>query len=178
MQIHVLDSKCASHAPPAMRPVVDDNSYGNFIRYCQEATDIQSLKIPKNATGALLHGNFITRLTPNDFKHIQYIFILDLAYNYIQKIEHGSFNGVRMLQHLYLGHNNISVLDERVFSKLYKLIVLDLSHNKMEDLPYNLFHGLKNLLGLYVCCNKLKILQQGVLDHLYNLMWFVFHLCA
>ncbi len=154
-----------------MQPTVDDNSYGNFIRYCQEATDIQSLNIPHNATGALLHGNFITQLNANDFEHMENVYIIDVGYNYIEHIDHGVFNGIQTLQHLYLGFNNISFLDERVFSKLSNLVILDISHNHLESLSLELFQGLKSLLGLYLCCNKLQILPRGLLSHLDSLIW-------
>ena len=164
----VLHSRCASHAPLAMQPVASFD-HGNFIRYCQEAPNIQNLNIPHNVTGALLHGNFITQLTANDFEHIENVYIIDLSYNYIHHIDHGVFNGIPMLQHLYLGFNNISYLDEQIFSKLSDLVMLDISHNSLVSLPLQIFHGLKSLFGLHMCCNKFQIIQRGLLSQLPSL---------
>lgn len=83
---------------------------------------------------------------------------LDLSYNRIRSVQHGSFSHLRDLQELDLSHNQLSRMESGAFSGLAKLRILLVHHNQLKLLPPSIFSGMPGLTWLDVRANQLVIL--------------------
>uniref|UniRef100_A0A8C2WXM2 SLIT and NTRK like family member 2 n=1 Tax=Cyclopterus lumpus TaxID=8103 RepID=A0A8C2WXM2_CYCLU len=158
-------------------------------------TTVSQFQAPPNKISQLfLNGNFLSRLSANEFVNYGNVTSLHLGNNGLQEIRTGAFNGLRFLKRLHLNNNNLEVIKEDTFaglesleylqadynyisaiepgafSKLNKLKVLILNDNLLLSLPPNIFRFVL-LTHLDLRGNRLKILPfAGVLEHIGGIM--------
>lgn len=158
-------------------------------------TTVSQFQAPPNKISQLfLNGNFLSRLSANEFVNYGNVSSLHLGNNGLQEIRTGAFNGLRFLKRLHLNNNNLEVIKEDTFaglesleylqadynyisaiepgalSKLNKLKVLILNDNLLLSLPPNIFRFVL-LTHLDLRGNRLKMLPfAGVLEHIGGIM--------
>uniref|UniRef100_A0A3Q0QZE8 SLIT and NTRK like family member 2 n=1 Tax=Amphilophus citrinellus TaxID=61819 RepID=A0A3Q0QZE8_AMPCI len=158
-------------------------------------TTVSQFQAPPNKISQLfLNGNFLSRLSANEFVNYSNVTSLHLGNNGLQEIRTGAFNGLRFLKRLHLNNNNLEVIKEDTFaglesleylqadynyisaiepgafSKLNKLKVLILNDNLLLSLPPNIFRFVL-LTHLDLRGNRLKMLPfAGVLEHIGGIM--------
>lgn len=158
-------------------------------------TTVSQFRAPPNKISQLfLNGNFLSRISANEFVNYGNVSSLHLGNNGLQEIKMGAFNGLRSLKRLHLNNNNlevikedtfaglesleylqadynyISVIEPGAFSKLNKLKVLILNDNLLLSLPANIFRFVL-LTHLDLRGNRLKMLPfAGVLEHIGGIM--------
>uniref|UniRef100_A0A673C0S2 SLIT and NTRK-like family, member 2 n=1 Tax=Sphaeramia orbicularis TaxID=375764 RepID=A0A673C0S2_9TELE len=158
-------------------------------------TTVSQFQAPPNKISQLfLNGNFLSRLSANEFVSYGNVTSLHLGNNGLQEIRTGAFNGLRFLKRLHLNNNNLEVIKEDTFaglesleylqadynyistiepgafSKLNKLKVLILNDNLLLSLPPNIFRFVL-LTHLDLRGNRLKMLPfAGVLEHIGGIM--------
>uniref|UniRef100_A0A3Q1G201 SLIT and NTRK-like family, member 2 n=1 Tax=Acanthochromis polyacanthus TaxID=80966 RepID=A0A3Q1G201_9TELE len=158
-------------------------------------TTVSLFQAPPNKISQLfLNGNFLSRLSANEFVNYGNVTSLHLGNNGLQEIRTGAFNGLRFLKRLHLNNNNLEVIKEDTFaglesleylqadynyisaiepgafSKLNKLKVLILNDNLLLSLPPNIFRFVL-LTHLDLRGNRLKMLPfAGVLEHIGGIM--------
>ncbi|XP_003978915.1 SLIT and NTRK-like protein 2 [Takifugu rubripes] len=158
-------------------------------------TTVSQFHAPPNRISQLfLNGNFLSRISANEFVNYGNVSSLHLGNNGLQEIKIGAFNGLRTLKRLHLNNNNLEVIKEDTFaglesleylqadynyisviepgalSKLNKLKVLILNDNLLLSLPANIFRFVL-LTHLDLRGNRLKMLPfAGVLEHIGGLM--------
>ncbi|XP_037316789.2 SLIT and NTRK-like protein 2 [Pungitius pungitius] len=158
-------------------------------------TTVGQFQAPPNKISQLfLNGNFLSRLTANEFVNYGNVTSLHLGNNGLQEIRTGAFNGLRFLKRLHMNNNNLEVIKEDTFaglesleylqadynyissiepgafSKLNKLKVLILNDNLLLSLPPNIFRFVL-LTHLDLRGNRLKMLPfAGVLEHIGGIM--------
>lgn len=158
-------------------------------------TTVSQFRAPPNKISQLfLNGNFLSRISANEFANYGNVSSLHLGNNGLQEIKMGAFNGLRSLKRLHLNNNNleaikedtfaglesleylqadynyISVIEPGTFSKLNKLKVLILNDNLLLSLPANIFRFVL-LTHLDLRGNRLKMLPfAGVLEHIGGIM--------
>uniref|UniRef100_A0A3Q4G0Z5 SLIT and NTRK-like family, member 2 n=1 Tax=Neolamprologus brichardi TaxID=32507 RepID=A0A3Q4G0Z5_NEOBR len=158
-------------------------------------TTVSQFQAPPNKISQLfLNGNFLSRLSANEFVNYSNVTSLHLGNNGLQEIRPGAFNGLRFLKRLHLNNNNLEVIKEDTFtglesleylqadynyisaiepgafSKLNKLKVLILNDNLLLSLPPNIFRFVL-LTHLDLRGNRLKMLPfAGVLEHIGGIM--------
>ncbi|KAM8732978.1 SLIT and NTRK-like protein 2 [Acanthopagrus schlegelii] len=158
-------------------------------------TTVSQFQAPPNKISQLfLNGNFLSRLSANEFVNYGSVTSLHLGNNGLQEIRTGAFNGLRFLKRLHLNNNNLEVIKEDTFaglesleylqadynyisaiepgafSKLNTLKVLILSDNLLLSLPPNIFRFVL-LTHLDLRGNRLKMLPfTRVLEHIGGIM--------
>lgn len=158
-------------------------------------TTVNQFQAPANKVSQFfLNGNFLSRLSANEFVSYGNVSSLHLGNNGLQEIRTGAFNGLRFLKRLHLNNNNlevikedtfaglesleylqadynyISIIEPGAFSKLNKLKVLILNDNLLLSLPPNIFRFVL-LTHLDLRGNRLKMLPfAGVLEHIGGIM--------
>ncbi|XP_040188385.1 leucine-rich repeat and immunoglobulin-like domain containing-NOGO receptor-interacting protein 4 [Rana temporaria] len=83
---------------------------------------------------------------------------LDLSYNRIRSVQHGTFSHLQDLQELDLSHNQLSRIEPGAFSGLPKMRILLMHHNQLKLLSPGVFLGMPGLNWLDVRENQLVIL--------------------
>lgn len=76
----------------------------------------------------------LTVIRDHYFKDMRKVQHLDLSFNNIATIEHGSFDDLVLMKRLSLHFNMIETLDESVFAKLVSLELLYIDQNKIKYL--------------------------------------------
>ncbi|XP_048032886.1 SLIT and NTRK-like protein 2 isoform X2 [Megalobrama amblycephala] len=158
-------------------------------------TTVIQFQPPQNKISQLfLNGNFLTKISPNEFFNYGNVTSLHLGNNGLQEIKTGAFNGLKNLKRLHLNNNNLEIIREDTFSglesleylqadynyisaieagafnKLNKLKVLILNDNLLLSLPNNIFRFVM-LTHLDLRGNRLKMLPfAGVLEHIGGIM--------
>jgi len=105
---------------------------------------------------------------------------IELNFSNINKI-HFNYNGLKNIngsymfdsfKHLtciYLGHNNLTEIDDFSFSSLKNLTLIELSWNQLIRLDKNVFKDLSNLKQLFLHGNKLENLDKDIFKDLKSL---------
>lgn len=158
-------------------------------------TTINQFQAPPNKISQFfLNGNFLSRISANEFVNYGNVTSLHLGNNGLQEIRTNAFTGLRFLKRLHLNNNNLEVIKEDTFSglesleylqadynyistiepgafsKLNKLKVLILNDNLLLSLPPNIFRFVL-LTHLDLRGNRLKMLPfAGVLEHIGGIM--------
>jgi adenylate cyclase len=81
--------------------------------------------------------------------------ILNLSFNDIYEVPHGTLSNNQMLEALYLSGNKLTSLPSEDLEKLQRLKILHLNGNKLQTLPSEL-GAIKTLQHLDVGSNVLK----------------------
>ncbi|XP_048864509.1 uncharacterized protein LOC125738972 isoform X2 [Brienomyrus brachyistius] len=91
-----------------------------------------------------LEGNQLQAI-PEGLVGSTFLEVLNLSYNKINAIQHGSLNDCAQLRELYLQHNNISSLHPLAFQHMVKLQVLDLSFNALGTIATTAYLSFRTL---------------------------------
>ena len=91
-----------------------------------------------------------------DKSHYLKIYTLDLSYNAISSLQSNCFP-LNFMHHLYLKHNNISVVEENAFIYQGLLKLLDLSNNQLHEINFRTFNGLLNIKVLNLSQNRIQL---------------------
>ena len=84
-------------------------------------------------------------------------------------LQPGSFAGLRGLQFLDLGFNNLDELLPGVFRDLFSLIYLDLTKNKLSEIEVGVFRELIELEVLHLDSNRISRITEGAFEDLVQL---------
>jgi len=120
----------------------------------------------QNRLRIYLSSNEISELSPDTFKDVGYLSLLDLAWNRIQTISKGvlSASTFANLEFLFLSANHIASLPEDVFESLAKCNTLLLGGNALSEVPAGLFNGMKRLRVLSLGNNNISQIHEGAFD--------------
>ncbi|XP_070378539.1 protein toll-like isoform X2 [Dermacentor albipictus] len=131
----------------------------NLIR---DADSLFKSKLPNLKKVRLDENNLsvITKFAPSNFR----IRELNLRHNSVTEIESRAFMPLTDLVILYLGHNNLSFVNESIFSFSSKLEFLNLSRNKLTTLT-GAFNRVRQIRGLQLSFNRIDNIT-GVLNGL------------
>lgn len=121
-----------------------------------------------------MNVNYLYRLERLDFRFTPNLEHLNLAFNDITVIENEVFSGLSKLQGLYLYSNKISHLDSKIFDGLISLETLFLDHNRLEVLPQGLFKNTQKLIRISLHENSIFSIYKNFKDDLPNLLNFTF----
>ena len=91
---------------------------------------------------------------------------LDIRSQNITALKEGDFNGLTVLEYLYLDDNELSSLLSGIFDDLTVLKYLSLGNNALSSLPEGIFDELIKLETLYLYDNELSSLPSGIFDDL------------
>ena len=79
------------------------------------------------------------------------------------------FDSFKYLTCIYLGHNNLTEIDNFSFSGLKNLTLIELSWNQLHRLDKNVFKDLSNLKQLFLHANQLENLDKDLFKDLKSL---------
>ena len=88
------------------------------------------------------------------------IYTLDLSYNTISSLQSNCFP-LYFMHHLYLQHNNISVVEENTFTYQGLLKLLDLSSNQLHEINFGTFNGVQNIKVLNLSQNRIQLVSSS-----------------
>ncbi|XP_063700255.1 insulin-like growth factor-binding protein complex acid labile subunit [Culicoides brevitarsis] len=125
--------------------------------------DVQDLKVLKCRRCQL------NKINPQLYNLLRNLVELDLGENQFQYFETSEFNDLKKLKKLYLDHNELPVIVNKLFLSQRSLEVLDFSHNRLARIPEMAFQNLNNLTFLDVSYNKMKIIEENCFRPLVNL---------
>ena len=91
---------------------------------------------------------------------------LNIQSQNITALKEGDFNGLTVLEQLYLYDNELSSLPAGIFDNLTALTYLLLNKNELSSLPVGIFDDLTALEVLYLYDNELSSLPVGIFDDL------------
>ncbi|XP_065159276.1 leucine-rich repeat-containing protein 15-like [Atheta coriaria] len=161
--------KCTDCSLPVFKKEAFPHN-NDLISFNMTNSDIQA--IAKDAFQHLttlqyiyLQNNALKRIDEGAFNGLRQIFELHLDHNEIKDLKHGFVNGFEA-NSLFLSHNLIEEVPNKVFEGIYGAMTLDLSHNKISTLHKDSFEFLKGLEYLDLQGNKLCNLPLGVFKHI------------
>ena len=93
------------------------------------------------------------------FENMTSLQALNLAYNRIHSLMHGSFKGLPSLRELCLEHNHIQSIEDHSFDGLQRLEQLDLSNNQLLSVSRHWFQALPSLQELVLDQNQITSLD-------------------
>ena len=135
-------------------------------------TDLPS-SIPTQEMSLDLSNNHFRTLRSNMFLSLTNLSTIRFSGNQISTIEPGAFNGVFLLQYLYLDVNVIETIQTNTFNSSVYLIELYLHNNKISTLQPGAFEAVFRLSILHLHANELSVLRADTflplrqLTHLY-----------
>ncbi|KFQ01573.1 Immunoglobulin superfamily containing leucine-rich repeat protein 2, partial [Haliaeetus albicilla] len=92
-----------------------------------------------------------------------------LGYNQIGVVEPGAFALLVHLKNLDLSHNKIADFPWQDLRNLSGLQILKMNNNRLAGLPRDAFRALKDLRSLWLNDNELTTLAEGTFDNLPSL---------
>ncbi|KFQ38595.1 Immunoglobulin superfamily containing leucine-rich repeat protein 2, partial [Mesitornis unicolor] len=92
-----------------------------------------------------------------------------LGYNQIGVVEPGAFALLLHLKNLDLSHNKIVDFPWQDLRNLSSLQILKMNNNRLAGLPWDAFRSLKDLRSLWLNDNELTTLAEGTFDNLPSL---------
>ena len=115
------------------------------------------------------HDNFLTELSPDLFKSLPMLQLINVRNNSLETLPDGLLDIHIILDYLDLGHNEIKSLPESIFHSLHQLQTLRLNNNELTKLNDSLLVSLTELNILDIGNNDLTDLQKGILHSLVKL---------
>lgn len=94
-----------------------------------------------------------------NFKNMQHLIRLDLAYNKVADLPEDVFWDLSNLEGLWLQDNQITSLNKNLFKNLPKLKFIAAERNEIEQLDRDLFRNNVNLEKVYLGNNKIKSIE-------------------
>lgn len=91
-----------------------------------------------------------------NFKDMNKLLRLDLAYNQVEDIPEDTFWDLTSLEGLWLQENKIKILQQNVFQTLENLKFFAAESNEIEELHPDLFHNNFRLEKIFLSGNKIK----------------------
>ncbi len=126
-------------------------------------TTVSHLQPPQNKISQLfLNGNFLTKISPNEFLNYGNVTSLHLGNNGLQEIKTGAFNGLKNLKRLHLNNNNLEIIREDTFSGLESLEYLQADYNYISAIETGAFNKLNKLKVLILNDNLLLSLPNNI----------------
>uniref|UniRef100_A0A671Z0Y6 LRRCT domain-containing protein n=1 Tax=Sparus aurata TaxID=8175 RepID=A0A671Z0Y6_SPAAU len=92
---------------------------------------------PSKISQLFLNGNFLSRLSANEFVNYGNVTSLYLGNNGLQEIRTGAFNRLHLLKRLYLNNNNLEVIKKDTFAGLESLKHLHAGYNYISRNPWD-----------------------------------------
>ena len=132
-----------------------------YRKFCLNITEIPA-DIPHDTKQVKIYGNPITKLENNTFQNLSECTNIYLAWNYLQEMERGSFNGLLKLTDLGLGENDLTFLQSGVFGNLPVVRWIGLEYNRIREIQIGTFDGCESLKNLVLKNNSLAKLTFGM----------------
>uniref|UniRef100_A0A671V5M8 SLIT and NTRK like family member 2 n=1 Tax=Sparus aurata TaxID=8175 RepID=A0A671V5M8_SPAAU len=135
-------------------------------------TTVSKFQAPPNKILQLfLNGNFLSRLSTNEFVNYGNVTSLYLRNNGLQEIRTGAFNGLRFLKQLSLNNNNLEVIKKDTFSGLESLEYLQADYNYISAIEPGALIKLKKLKVLILSDNLLLSLPPNIFLFVISPTW-------
>ncbi|KAG5889229.1 hypothetical protein JTB14_006365 [Gonioctena quinquepunctata] len=122
--------------------------------------------VPLLTTVLDLRFNRIKNIPHGTFKHNKHMVSLLINNNFLTSLKNGVFDGLVSLQNLYLYDNKIQHIDSNVFQGLQRLEKLYLHSNLLEQFDAGTFSNLPSLKRLNLQHNHLKRVPEGAFKNL------------
>jgi hypothetical protein len=160
-----------------------ENNRIKFIEYFSSvASSLEIIKFSNNSFGDDLSNfnnlNFLKELylNRNKLRHLNNsnlfsskllkIKILNLDSNEISFMNNNLFSNLKTLVNLSIADNQLTSINKEIYFNLFNLNYLNLSRNRIDFIEMNTFDGLDNLLSLDLSFNRLFSIQNGVFNGL------------
>ncbi|KAL8613049.1 hypothetical protein ACOMHN_008818 [Nucella lapillus] len=104
------------------------------------------------------------------FEHMGLLTRLNLRGNFLKKLQHGSFSGLKSLEVLDLSDNNIKTVELHAFGGLNHLSVLRLANNELYELKRTWLLPMTSLRELYLQGNYLAVIESNTFDKITSLL--------
>ena len=88
------------------------------------------------------------------------LYVLDMSYNQLSKLEQPLFDCLTNLKVLKLEHNQIIVVSAEVFAFQKNLKILNLGYNQITDLNSTVFRRIKRIEEIYLQDNKINDMME------------------
>lgn len=135
-----------------------------YIHHTTFTTIPQSyVKFFKNLTSLRVEETDLKHVTA--MQNLSMIKNLYLGKNQIDVIDHDAFDNLHNVEQLYLNRNKISHLDDLTFFRLHKLKMIMLDDNRLTSLSAELFSKNLNLEKVYVAGNRIALIAPSFFDH-------------
>ena len=153
---------------PTVAPCVcqDDMSLSCAYQSLEELPDF--LEFTEIWNELDLSENLLLVLHSHGFKGVK-VKSLRLERNMIHHMEEASFNGLSMLESLYLSHNRLATIHPRIFEPLSRLRTLRLQYNGLSVLGELSVSGLSGLYELDLTGNSFRSVPAASLCKITNL---------
>lgn len=89
---------------------------------------------------------------------------LNMEYNEIKDIQPDTFNYITLIEELFLGHNSLEKLNDKMLIKLKQLRILNLSGNFINELIPGVFGGIDSIQSIDISNNNLYKLSNDIFD--------------
>ena len=116
-------------------------------------------------------GPSISEIEARTFNGIRALTNLSLGHNRLKRLSINMFSGINRCKWLNLIYNQISEIEPGAFNGLTGLTNLTISYNRLERLSVNMFSDLKNCKWLDLDRNRINQIEPGTFDGLGNLVW-------
>ena len=133
-----------------------------YVKISEIDEDALYINSFSNLKELLLYGNNISELPKNVFKGLTKLMILDIGYNQLSTLQNGIFTDMRFLTDLYLDQNKLIDLPTRIFHGLSRLEYLYLSHNMLTTLSTDIFISLRKVTVLELHNNQISHIESDV----------------
>ena len=149
--------------------IMDDFNFHLFDNLC---TNLEYISIScKNLDDKCIEKLFYGR----NFPYLTRLYILDSLANI--KLEKKMFDGLRMLQKLFIFENtSLQIIDNNFFSNFIELQVIDISNTCIGFIDKTMFSNLINLKDLSFYQNQIEAIEENSFSNLHNLEYL--NLCC
>lgn len=141
----------------------------------QEKDTLEALMInfTKNTVFPRQIGNFPSlenlRIQNTDLKKLDFngrsnITFLFLGHNELSQIDQNAFNGLLNLKLLYLNNNKLSKIHNKTFKRLTNLQVIWLNDNHLKEISSEMFSGNVNLQRIKLQFNEIKFIENNAFN--------------
>lgn len=138
------------------------NALCNF-RSGDKLTNIPQL-LPSELGTLRISSHNIRELRATSLEKYQYLYLLYLDKNALERIENGSFSRQHFLNLLDLSENELVNINVESFRGLNTLQYLQLDHNKIERISRGTFVSVPSLKELDLRGNSISVLEEGAFE--------------
>ncbi|XP_063281874.1 SLIT and NTRK-like protein 6 [Pelobates fuscus] len=138
---------------------------GTLFVNCEGKHSVELMELtipPSQYLDINLMNSGLYKLHRDEFSSFSNIISLHLGFNYIDDIEPGAFNDLRILKKLHINHNSLEILKEDTFMGLENLEFLQADNNFITTIEVNTFSKLNRLKVLILNDNAIDFLPANV----------------